>query len=101
MKARLPASLGPCPLPSDPSGDPPVLLPNPIPRQPREEHGHSDTSGRVEGHFEEGPGARHCPQSHMQTHFGARFIVECSLMEVEASPGNAGRPGIRTLSFVI
>ena len=34
-------------------------------------------------------------------HFGARFMVEYSLMEVEASLGNARRPGRRQRSFII
>lgn len=33
--------------------------------------------------------------------FRARFIIEYSLMEVEASLGNARRLGIRKLSFII
>ena len=55
----------------------------------------------MEGNFEEAPGTHQWLQSHMQMHFGARFIVEYSLMEVEASLGNARRPGIRKLSFII
>lgn len=45
----------------------------------------------MEGNFEGAPEGHQCPQSHVQMHLGARVIVTYSLMEVEASLGNARR----------